>query len=66
VKNKLKSHVWNHCVVVDEPPDLKNGRISLNVYTYGGITRIPTVGTLSVEEFSRNFYGYVSGQPTFN
>jgi hypothetical protein len=65
VKNKMNSHVWNHCVVVDEPPEVRNGRISLNVYTYGGITRIPTVGTLSVEEFSRNFYGYVSGQPTF-
>lgn len=25
----------------------------------------PKVGTLSVEEFSRNFYRYVSGQPTF-
>jgi hypothetical protein len=22
--------------------------------------------TLSLEEFSRNFYGYVSGTPTFN
>jgi hypothetical protein len=66
VKNKLNSHYWNHCVVVDEPPDVKNGRISLNVYTYGEIMRVPKVGTLSVEEFSRNFYGYVSGQPTFN
>jgi hypothetical protein len=28
--------------------------------------RIPSVGTLSLEDFSRNFYGYVSGQPTFN
>jgi hypothetical protein len=65
VKNKLNSHFWNHCVVVDEPPDVKNGRISLNVYTYGEITRIPKVGTLSVEEFSRNFYGYVSGAPVF-
>lgn len=66
VKNRLDSHYWNHCVVVDEPPDVKNGRISLNVYTYGEIMRVPKVGTLSVEEFSRNFYGYVSGQPTFN
>lgn len=66
VKNKLNSHYWNHCVVVDDPPEVKNGRISVNVYTYGGITRIPLTGTLSVEEFSRNFYGYVSGAPVFN
>jgi len=65
VKNKLKSHHWNHCVVVDEPPDFKNGQINLSVYTYGDIWRIPKIGSLSVEEFSRNFYGYVSGQPTF-
>ena len=65
VKNKMNSHFWNHCVVVDEPPEVRNGRIAVNVYTYGEITRIPKVGTLSVEEFSRNFYGYVSGQPTF-
>jgi len=63
--NKHNSHVWNHCVVVEEPPEVRNGRISLKVYTYGGFTRIPSVGTLSLEEFSRNFYGYVSGQPTF-
>ena len=66
VKNKANSHYWNHRVVADEPPDLKNGRISLNVYSYGKIMRIPNVGTLSFEEFSRNFYGYVSGMPTFN
>ena len=66
VKNKLNSHFWNHCVVVEEPPDIRNGRISLNVYTYGEITRVPKIGTLSIEEFSRNFYGYVSGQPTFS
>jgi hypothetical protein len=63
---RLKSTFVNHWVVVDEPPEIKGGRISLSVYTWGGIQRIPTVGTLSLEEFSRNFYGYVSGMPTFN
>ena len=63
---RLKSTFVNHWVVVDEPPEIKGGRISLSVYTWGEIQRIPTVGTLSLEEFSRNFYGYVSGMPTFN
>ncbi len=44
VKNKMNSHFWNHCVVVDEPPEVGNGRIAVNVYTYGEITRIPKVG----------------------
>jgi len=65
VKNKMNSHFWNHCVVVDEPPEVRNGRVAVKVYTYGDIWRIPKAGTLSIEEFSRNFYGYVSGQPTF-
>lgn len=64
-KARLKSTFMNHCIVVDEPPDLQNGRISLSIYTYGKIQRVPRVGTLSLDEFSRNFYGYVSGQPTF-
>ena len=64
--NRLKSTFVNHWVVVDEPPEIKGGRISLSVYTWGGIQGFPQVGTLSLEEFSRNFYGYVSGTPTFN
>jgi hypothetical protein len=32
----------------------------------GEIQRAPKVGSLLLEEFSRNFYGYVSGTPTFN
>jgi hypothetical protein len=64
--NKLKSTFMNHCVVVDEPPEIKRDRISLSVYSWGEIQSIPKVGSLSLEEFSRNFYGYVSGTPTFN
>ena len=65
-KNKLKSTFMNHCVVLDEAPDFKRDRISLSVYSWGEVQRIPSVGSLSVDEFSRNFYGYVSGTPTFN
>ena len=63
---RLKSTFVNHWVVVDEPPEIKGGRISLSVYTWGAVQRIPQVGSLSLAEFSRNFYGYVSGIPTFN
>ncbi len=63
--SKRKSTFMNHCIVVDEPPTLQNGQISMSVYTYGDIQRVPSTGTLSLDEFSRNFYGYVSGQPTF-
>ena len=64
--NRLKSTFVDHCVVLDEAPDIKGDQISLSVYTWGTIQRIPTVGTLSLDEFSRNFYGYVSGAATFN
>jgi hypothetical protein len=64
--NRLKSTFVNHWVVVDEPPEIKGDRISLSVYTWGAVQRIPQVGSLSLAEFSRNFYGYVSGTPTFN
>ena len=64
--SRLKSTFVNHWVVVDEPPEIKDGRISLSVYTWGALQRVPTVGSLTLEEFSRNFYGYVSGTPTFS
>jgi hypothetical protein len=41
-------------------------RISLSVYSWGEIQRAPKVGSLLLEEFARNFYGCVSGTPTFN
>jgi hypothetical protein len=65
-KDRLKSTFWNHCVVVDDVPDFKRDQISLSVYSRGEVQRIPKVGSFTVEEFSRNFYGYVSGTPTFN
>jgi hypothetical protein len=39
------------CATRQGPPEVRNGRISLNVYTYGEIMRVPKVGTLSIEEF---------------
>jgi hypothetical protein len=64
--NRLKSTFVDHCVVLDEPPEINRDRISLSVYSWGKVQRVPSVGTLSLEEFSRNFYGYLSGTPTFN
>ena len=64
--NKLRSTFVNHCVVLDDPPEINRDRISLSVYSWGEVQRVPKVGSLSLEEFSRNFYGYVSGTPTFN
>jgi hypothetical protein len=63
---RLKSTFVNHWVVLDDAPEIRGDRISLSVYTWGSVQRVPGVGTLSLEEFSRNFYGYVSGMPTFN
>jgi hypothetical protein len=64
--NKHNSHFWNHCVVVEEPPegqerpDQPQGLHLRRVHAdprrrhavAGGVSRA-------------TFYGYVSGQPTF-
>ena len=41
--NRLKSTFMNYCVVVDEPPEIKRDRISLSVYSWGEVQRIPTL-----------------------
>jgi len=64
-KQKLKSMFCNHWIVVDEV-NLNRDQISVSVYSWGNPYRIPAVGTLSIHDFSLNFYGYVSGKPKFN
>jgi hypothetical protein len=64
--NKLKSTFCDHWVVVDDTPKLRGDQIEVPVYTWGGTRTIPQYGSLSVREFSLNFYGYVSGTPKFS
>ena len=51
----------NHWIAVDEV-NLNRDQISVSVYSWGNPYRIPAVGTLSIHDFSSNFYGYVSGR----
>jgi hypothetical protein len=62
----LKSHFCNHWIVADDPPELKGDQIDISVYSWGKIYKIPNAGSLSIRDFSLNFYGYVSGTPKFN
>jgi hypothetical protein len=50
----------NHWVVLTSSAGVVNNALSVNVYTWGDIRRVPAAGTLSVDQFCRNFYGYVS------
>jgi hypothetical protein len=64
--NKKRSSTADHWVVLDAAPQIANGAISLSVYSWGKIVPIPSSGSLSVEDFARNFLGYVSAKPVYS
>ena len=59
-KNTNRSLSPNHWVVLTSPAGVNKGNIAIKVYSWGKIFTIPPQGTLPVDGFSRNFYGYVS------
>jgi hypothetical protein len=65
-KRKSKSTFCNHWVVLDGIFQLNNNQIGVSVYSWGGTHKIPDTGSLSVQDFSLNFYGYVSGKPKYS
>jgi hypothetical protein len=54
----------DHWVVLRSPVTIANSTISFKVWYWGGLFTVPDVGTLSVDDFEKNYYGYVSAQPT--
>jgi len=65
-KIKQKSTFCNHWIVLDDIPQLTGNQISISVYSWGAAYKIPNIGSLATEDFSRNFYGYVSGKPNYS
>ena len=53
----------DHWVVLRSPVTIANGTISFKVWYWGQLWTIPSTGTLSVDDFRKNYYGYVSAQP---
>jgi hypothetical protein len=64
--NKAGSILPDHWVVLEERPKIVGENVSLAVYSWGDHHKVPEHGTLSIEDFSKNFYGYVSATPRFD
>ena len=53
----------DHWVVLESPASVVNGTISIRVFSWGRICMVPPTGTLDVDHFCRNFYGFVAALP---
>jgi hypothetical protein len=64
-KNQTKSStIPDHWVVLRSQIDRSGGKVKMKVFTWGyGEYQVPQAGDLSLDDFSKNFYGYVAGKP---
>jgi hypothetical protein len=60
VHNTDRSWSPDHWVVLTTPAGVVNGALSIRVYSWGRIYAVPATGSLTVDHFSRNFYGFVA------
>ncbi|WP_448956159.1 hypothetical protein [Labrys neptuniae] len=50
----------NHWVVLQSNAGIVDNALSISVYTWGSIRRVPLALAIPVNDFCKNFYGYVS------
>lgn len=65
-KQTKSSTFPNHWIVLDSAPQIAGDDISFTAYSWGKINPVPPSGTLTVNDFAKNFYGFVSGKPTYS
>lgn len=63
VNQNNKSMFPNHWVGLSGPISVSGGNISLKVHSWGAIMPVPAMGTMSVDTFLKNYYGYVAAVP---
>lgn len=56
----------NHWIVLDSAPQIAGDDVSVSVYSWGKVNPIPPYGRLTVKDFAKNFYGFVSAKPTYS
>ncbi len=62
--NQTKSsNIPNHWVVLRSKIDRSGGKVKMTVFSWGeGEYQVPHGSDLSLDDFSKNFYGYVAGK----
>jgi hypothetical protein len=59
----MKSSLWpDHWIVLDGPVRFLNGRLSMDVFTWGRSMTIPASGTLAEKDFLNDYFGYVAAR----
>jgi len=51
-----------HWIVLTLATGVRGGALTVTVWSWGRVIRIPPTGTLTVDQFCGNFFGYVSGR----
>ena len=62
-KQNNKSLYPDHWVTLTEPVSIKDGMFKTSVHSWGNIMPIPELGTMTLNVFLRNYYGYVAAKP---
>jgi len=57
-----RSFTPDHWVVLDSPITLQSGNISCRVFSWGDSMPVPESGKLSVDNFLKNYYGFVAAK----
>ena len=63
-----KSTFPDHWVVLKKSPhgsavSIRHGLISFRVHSWGKVLLVPSTGVLKVDDFTKNYYGYVAAKP---
>lgn len=62
-KRAMSSVFPDHWVTLTGAVTVTGENVSLKVHSWGSIYTLPQVGTCSISDMLKNYYGYVSGKP---
>ncbi len=62
-KQNNKSVFPNHWVGLSDPVTISGDDFSTKVHSWGKIMPVPAIGTMKLDTFLKNYYGYVAAKP---